>query len=63
MADVAQAVVDNPVTVVAAVGAVVAVFAKVFGVDAETQLVIVQGILGAALLVRLAVAAAKHQSP
>lgn len=57
MKDAKETFVQNPVTVVAAVGAVVACIGGFVGWDAETQLRVVQGTLGAALLVRAAVAA------
>lgn len=56
MADVKETLAQNPVTTVAAVGAVVALVGGFVGWDAEVQLRVLQGVLGAALLVRLAVA-------
>lgn len=56
-----SAVIDNPVTTVAAIGAVVGLIGHFVGWDAETQALVANGILATALLFRAAIAYAKAQ--
>jgi hypothetical protein len=51
-----ESVQSNPVTTVAAVGLVIQGIAHFVGWDEETQLVLAQGTLGAAVLIRAALA-------
>ena len=58
---VGQTIIENPTTVTVAVGSVIAAIGLAVGWDAETQAVVANAVLGAALLVRLAAAAGSRQ--